>query len=208
MSAVDPRDQLQKALGGWRGAIESALPALAFLVAFQLNGRDLRNALIASGIVAGVSALLRLVRRGSLQYVFSGVIGVAVSAYFVTRSGKAEDFFLPGLLINVAWGSVYLVSALVRYPVMAFLLGALEGEPLKWIRDAQRRRTATLVTWIWVGLFFGRLAIELPMYFAGMINALGIAKLALGWPPYLLVIWLTYVLVRPYYVQPVTEDLV
>ena len=208
MSTPDPRAQLEKALGGWRGALESALPAFAFLVMFQVGGRDLQRSLYAAGGVAVFATILRIARRSSLQYVLSGLVGVAVSAYFVTRTGKAEDFFLPGLLINVGYGAVYLVSILVRYPIIGLFLGAIEGQPLKWIRDAERRRAVTFATWLWVVMFIGRLAIELPMYFAGAINALGVAKLALGWPPYLLVIWMSYLLVRPFYVEPVGEDLV
>ena len=208
MSTPDPRAQLEKALGGWRGGIESALPAFAFLVMYQLGGRDLQRALYAAGGVALIATVLRILRRSSLQYVVSGLFGVAISAYFVTRTGKAEDFFLPGLLVNVAWGSVYLLSILVRYPVIGLFLGAIEGQPLKWVRDADRRRAAAFATWLWVAMFALRLAVELPMYFAGAINALGVAKLALGWPPYLLVIYLTYLIVRPFYAEPVGEDLV
>lgn len=201
-----PATQLEQAIGGWRGALESSLPAVAFLIVYQVAD-GLRPAIWAAASLAVTLAAIRLIRRGSLQFVLSGLIGVAVSAWFVARSGKAEDYFIPGLLTNAAWGSAYFVSILVRYPLIGVLVGSLEGEPLKWVRDAERRRTATAVTWIWVALFAVRLTIELPLYFAGALNALGVAKLMLGWPPYVLVVWLSYRTMKPYFASAPTEDL-
>lgn len=202
-----PRTQLEQAIGGWRGALESAAPALAFLLTYQFSGHDLGLAVKAAGGIALLGAALRLVRRGSLQFVISGVIGVAVSAWMVSRTGQAKDYFVPGLLTNVAWGIAYLMSVLVRYPIVGIFVGSLEGEPLKWIRDPERRRAASIATWCWVALFAGRLIIELPLYFAGALNALGAAKLILGWPPYVLVVWISYRLMKPWFASAPSEDL-
>lgn len=201
-----PKTQLEQAIGGWRGALESGAPALGFLLAYQIGGHVLRTAIWTAAVIALVAAVIRVVRRSSLQFVVSGVIGVAVSAWFVSRTGQAKDYFVPGLLTNAGWGAAYLLSVIVRYPLIGVLVGALEGEPLKWIRDPERRRAANIATWCWVALFAGRLAIELPLYFAGALNALGAAKLLLGWPPYLLVVWLSYRLMRPWFSSAATED--
>jgi hypothetical protein len=202
-----PRTQLEQAIGGWRGALESSAPAMAFLLTYQFGSHDLGLAIKMAAAIAVASALLRVVRRSSLQFVISGVIGVAVSAWFVSRTGQAKDYFVPGLLTNVAWGLAYLVSVSLRYPLVGVLVGSLEGEPLKWIRDPERRRAASIATWCWVGLFAGRLVIELPLYFAGALNALGVAKLLLGWPPYVLVVWLSYRLMKPWFSSAASEDL-
>ena len=188
--STDPRQQFEQAVGGWRGALESAAPALAFLIAYQLG--DLNIALWVAGGLAVLAAVARLVRRESLQFVIGGAIGVALSAWFVSRSGKAEDFFLPDMLKNAAYFAVYLVSVLVRYPLIGVLLGAVEGEPLKWIRDADRRRTAMTATLLWVLMFGVRIGIMFPLYWANELAALGIAKIALGYPLFVLVVWLTY----------------
>jgi hypothetical protein len=204
---TSPSTQLEQAIGGWRGAIESGAPAVAFLLAYQFGSHDLSLAIKAAAAVAVVAAVLRIVRKGSLQFVISGVIGVAISAWLVSRTGQAKDYFVPGLLTNAGWGIAYLVSVLVRYPLIGILVGSLEGEPLKWVRDLDRRRAASLATWCWVGLFGGRLLIELPLYFSGALNALGAAKLLLGWPPYVLVVWISYRLMRPWYRSAPAEDL-
>lgn len=205
--SVDPRAQFEQAIGGWRGAIESAAPALAFLIAYQFFGRDVNVAVTVAGALAAIAAIVRLIRRESLQFVIGGAIGVAISAWFVSRTGKAEDFFLPDMIKNAAYGAVYLLSVLLRYPLIGVLLGAIEGEPLKWIRDLDRRRTAMQATWLWVAMFGLRVGIMFPLYWAQMLNALGIAKIALGYPLFVLVVWLTYRLVRPWYRSASSEDL-
>lgn len=205
--SVDPRAQFEQAIGGWRGAVESAAPALAFLIAYQFFGRDVNLAVSVAGALAAIAAIVRLIRRESLQFVIGGAVGVAISAWFVSRTGKAEDFFLPDMIKNAAYGAVYLLSVLLRYPLIGVLLGAIEGEPLKWIRDLDRRRTAMQATWLWVAMFGLRVGIMFPLYWAEMLNALGIAKIALGYPLFVLVVWLTYRLVRPWYRSASSEDL-
>lgn len=204
--SVDPRAQFEQAVGGWRGAIESAVPALAFLLTYQLAGRDADLALKVAGGLALIAAVLRLIRRESLQFVLGGALGVAISAWFVSRTGRAEDFFLPDMIKNAAYGAVYLLSVLVRYPLIGILLGAIEGEPLKWIRDLDRRRTAMMATWLWVAMFAIRVGIMFPLYWAEALNALGVAKIVLGYPLFILVVWLTYRLVRPWYRSVPAED--
>jgi hypothetical protein len=47
-----------------------------------------------------------------------------------------------------------------------------------------------------VGVFSLRLAVQLPLYFAGALLALGIAKTAMGIPLFLIGIYLTYRILR------------
>ena len=46
-------------------------------------------------------------------------------------------------------------------------------------------------------MFGVRLAIQLPLYFAGAVGMLGAAKLALGWPLFLLAAYLSYQIIHP-----------
>jgi len=45
-------------------------------------------------------------------------------------------------------------------------------------------------------VFATRLAVQLPLYLAGAVVALGIARTAMGLPLFALGLWLTYLLVR------------
>ena len=51
-------------------------------------------------------------------------------------------------------------------------------------------------TWLWVGLFGARLAVQVPLYLDGSVGWLGTARLVMGIPLWALVLWLTWVLVR------------
>ena len=50
---------------------------------------------------------------------------------------------------------------------------------------------------LWAALFGLRLAVQLPLYLAGAVVALGVARTAMGLPLFALGLWLTYRLVRP-----------
>ena len=49
---------------------------------------------------------------------------------------------------------------------------------------------------MWAGLFLLRLAVQVPLYFAGAVVALGVARTAMGLPLFALGIWLTWLMVR------------
>jgi hypothetical protein len=51
-------------------------------------------------------------------------------------------------------------------------------------------------SWLWVGLFLLRLAVQLPLYLAGAVVALGTARVAMGIPLFALGIWLSWLVIR------------
>jgi len=59
-----------------------------------------------------------------------------------------------------------------------------------------RVRAFTRATWLWAGLFALRLLVQLPLYLAGAVVALGVARTAMGLPLFALGLWLTWLLVR------------
>jgi hypothetical protein len=195
-TGADQQSVLSNAIGGKRGLIDSGLPPIVFVVAFLISGRDLRTALIAALVSGALVAVLRLTRRQSLQQVMAGFFGVGISAFIASRTGKAEDFFLPGLLINAGYGLAMFVSAVVGHPLIGHLV-ALLGGPRDWRRRADLRRRLTLATWIWVGVFWIRTAIQVPLYLAGAVAALGVTRVVLGLPLYLAAVWLTWRIVKP-----------
>ena len=56
------RDKLSEALGGWRGAVESAVPTLAFALVWART-ENLRTALVVAGVCVAVLLVVRLVQR-------------------------------------------------------------------------------------------------------------------------------------------------
>ena len=191
------RTDLLEALGGPQGIADSSLPALAFVVAYTVSGQDLSLAAwVAVGVGAAMTAV-RLARRETVQFALAGFAGVALSAFIADRTGKAEDFFLPGLLLNAAYAGAYLVSILVRRPLLGIIVAPILGEGKTWRKDPERLKLYTRASWIWVGVFALRLAVQLPLYLAGALLALGIAKTAMGLPIFLIAIWLSYLVLNP-----------
>ena len=107
---------------------------------------------------------------------------MAIAAFIASKTGKAEDFFLPGLLLNAAYALAYLISIAIRWPLIGVILGPLGGEGMAWRKDPEQVRLYSRASWIWVGVFTARLAVQLPLYLAGALLALGIAKTAMGHP--------------------------
>jgi hypothetical protein len=193
--AAPPVD-LREAIGGPLGMAETSLPAVAYVVAYTASGSDTNTAATVAVALALVLTLARLVRRQSPIHALSGLVGVGFAAFIATRSGRAENFFVPGLLLNAAYVSALLISLAVRRPLIGIIVTKLDGEGDEWRRDPDRVRAFVRATWLWAGLFATRLVVQLPLYAAGAVVALGVAKTAMGLPLYGIGLWLTWLLVR------------
>lgn len=186
------RDKLSEALGGWRGAVESAVPTLAFALVWART-QDLRTSLVVAGVLVAVLLAVRLVQRQDFRFIAYAAGGVAISAFFALRSGRAEDAFLPGMLQNGALLVLLLLTNLTRWPLFGFVVGVAEPEafaedPTWWRRHPGIVTVAARLAWVLIALNVVRLAIMVPLYLAEQVAALGVAKVVLGWPAYLLAI--------------------
>jgi uncharacterized protein DUF3159 len=181
------RSRLSEQLGGPRGSLEAALPTVAFVIAWTLS-HDMRVALVVSGGLVAVLLLARSVQRQTPRFALSSLLALAIAAYFVHRSGRAQDAYLPGILYSAGAGSLTLLSVLVGWPLLGFVVGAAEDpeDPLAWHRQRGVVRLCQRLTLVLVGLYAIRLAIMLPLYWAGQVAALSVAKIVLSWPLYLL----------------------
>ena len=199
MAAADRTEReeppgLMEAVGGPLGMAETSLPAVAYAAVYGFT--DTNTAAIVAVAVALVFAVARIVRRQTPRHAITGVIGVAFAAFVAAKSGKAENFFLPGLLLNLAYGAAFLVSAAIRRPLVGYIVGQIDGEGTEWREDPVRMRAFTRASYLWSGLFGVRLLVQLPLYLAGAVVALGVAKTAMGIPLFALGLWLTYRLVQ------------
>ena len=189
------KELLNKAIGGWRGLIDSALPSMLFIVIFVFQ-KNLNNALIASLILGGVLLVVRLFERKSLTQVFSGFLGLSISVFLTWRTKDASNFFLTGIVTNGVYGFFLLISVLIRKPLIGYLVGSLVGDTSGWLKHPLLVRAYTTVTWLWVGVFGLRLLVQIPLYLNDSIALLGSVKIFMGWPLYLFAVWLTYQIVQ------------
>jgi Protein of unknown function (DUF3159) len=185
-----------RALGGWGALLDIGLPWIAFLIVYGVSDHDLRLSLIVAVASAAVVALLRLARKQRLHNIAGGFIGVLIAAYVAGKSGRAEDVYLPGLLINLGYGALYLFTVLIRWPLFGVLYGVITQTGMSWRQDPAMLKGFNRATLVFVGLFVVRLVVQVPLYLLGELNALGIAKVALGLPFYALALWLAYVVLR------------
>ncbi|ARU52965.1 hypothetical protein JOE63_002209 [Cellulosimicrobium cellulans] len=74
--------------------------------------------------------------------------------------------------------------------------GAFARWARTWRSDRTLMRRYTAATWLWIGLFAARLAVQVPLYLDGDVGWLGTARLVMGIPLWALVLWLTWILVR------------
>ena len=187
---------IREAVGGPLGMAETSLPAVAFVVAYTASGSDTNTAALVAVGLALLLTVARLAKRESPVHALSGLVGVGFAAFIATRSGRAEDFFLPGLLANAAYAAAFLISIAVRRPLVGIIVANLDGEGREWRRDPQRARAFVLATWLWAGLFLLRLVVQLPLYLTESVVALGVVKTAMGLPLFAVGLWLTWLLVR------------
>lgn len=185
---------LHDLLGGTRGAMESALPSVVFVVAFLASGSNLMLALATSLLTAAVLAAARMVRRERPVRVLGGLAAVAVAAVVAARTGNAADYFLPSLLANIAACLIWAVSILARWPLLGVTIGFALGQRTAWRQDPDLVRAYGRASWIWAASFLVRAGVNTPLYLTDNLLGLGLSRVLLGWPLVLTVIaasWLT-----------------
>jgi hypothetical protein len=175
------RYQLSQSLGGARGMIESALPFIAFTIAWVI-ARQLYPAIAAAVVTAFLLALIRLIQRQSIKYVVQAVIPTVIAALIATRTGRAQDVFLPGILYNGALAVLSLVTVAIRKPLVGFIIGAAVGDPTGWTKDRGLVNMTSKLTLVLAVPYVARFVVQLPLFLAGQVVLLGIAKVVLGWP--------------------------
>jgi hypothetical protein len=187
---------LLEGMGGKLGITETILPSVLFGTSFALTGQ----AIIAVSLAGGTSALFilyRLITRKSASSALIGAIAVGFAAWLALREGgEAVDYFVPGFITNAVYGSVLLISILVRWPIIGVLVEILRGNATSWRKDRKKLTIYSLVTAMWVGFFSLRLAVQVPLYLAGSAELLATARVAMGPPLYALVILVTWLILR------------
>ena len=181
MSQHEDREKVLAAFGGKKGLIDSGIPSVIFLVVFNFS-KELQTALFASIAVSALLTIIRLAMKDTIQHALSGFIGVLICAWFANRTGNASDLYIPKLLTNLGYGTVYLIANLAGWPILGVMLGPILGENLTWRNHPERKRAYTLASWLWVAMFFTRIAVQYPIYKSGNVNLLGTVNLAMGYP--------------------------
>jgi Protein of unknown function (DUF3159) len=175
-------ESLTALLGGRRAALDATAPAVAFVVVWLVSGRSLAWAAGAALLTGAVAAALRGHRGDRPLAALLGLLGVLVAALIALYTGRAADFFLTQLLSNVLSALVWALSVLVRWPLLGVIVGGVLGQRSSWRQDPALLRAYSLASWVWVGQYLIRIAVFTPLWMAGAVVALGVARVALSWP--------------------------
>lgn len=191
------RRQMARSLGGRRGMLEAGVPGLAFTVLW-LTTKDLRTSLVAGAAVAAVALLIRLVQRSTLQYVGNAIFGIALGWLVVRLAGslggteqdQALAFFVPGVIFTGVYTILMVVSCVVGWPLIGFMVGSVTGDPTAWHDDKQIVRLCTRLTWLFLAPGAIGVLLQGPVLllaYGGALDKdtgvllLGILRTGLGW---------------------------
>ncbi|MGH3519079.1 MAG: DUF3159 domain-containing protein [Haloechinothrix sp.] len=178
-------------MGGVSGMFFSAVPVIVFVVANGLFG-------LTAGIWCAVGSavaitVLRVVRKEPLQPAISGFFGVAIAAFIAYRTGTAKGFFLFGIWTSLVYGSVFVLSVIVRWPLAGMVWNFLNGAGTAWRKDKYSLRGYDIATLAMASVFAARFVVQRWLYEEDQTGWLGVAKIAMGFPLWglalLVVVW-------------------
>jgi hypothetical protein len=164
-----------------------------------LTTKELRFALGASVAVAVALLVVRLVQRSTVQFCLNALFGIGIGWLFITisasRGGSEDDqalaYFLPGIIYNTGYTVVLALTCLIGWPLVGFMVGSVTGDATAWHRDKQIVRLCSQLTWLLTIPCLIRVVVQAPIWFAAKagsmdadsaVAALGVLKIAMGWP--------------------------
>lgn len=174
--------------------VDAVVGPVAFAVANAFAGAGVAVA-VGVGVAAAVVAW-RLVRGGSVTYALGGVGGTLLASALVALTGRAEDYFLPGIVSGAFMTAALIVSLAVGYPLVAVVSSVTRQWPLGWYRHPRVRPAYTAATWIWAGFFGLRAFAQYVLYREGSVEVLAAVRVATGWPALLGLLIVTYLVGR------------
>jgi hypothetical protein len=122
--------ELRTVRSGRSNLIDSILPPLVFVLA---NAIWQFSAAAWSALgVALVILVLRLRRRQRLACAAGGIAGVALAVVLARLLGRAEGFFLPGILSGGLTVLACLTSVIARRPLVAWTSYVARRWPRAW----------------------------------------------------------------------------
>jgi hypothetical protein len=182
------RQQMLAGIGGWTGALITAIPTAVFIVVNV--AASLRAAVLAAVGAALVLAAYRVLRRQPVQQALSGLFGVIVAAVIAARTGQARGFFLLGIWTSFLYAVPFAVSVAVRRPLVGVLWEfldpspeALDGRP--WHRRRPLLRAYTWATLVVTAVFLARGSVQAALYHQDATGWLAFARIAMGYPLFL-----------------------
>jgi len=197
-------EQISSQLGGVRGMVESSIPVLAFVLVNIVW--SLTPALIVAVTMGLALAGYRLLRKESVRHAVNGLFGIGIGAALAFKTGDAKDFYVPGILLTLGYGLAMIASVIAGRPLVGWLWSLVaDNGGNRWHLDGGLRRIFGWLTVIWATVFLAKFVVNVWVYYAEGLtddqkaSILGIMRIALGFPPYAILVALTAWTVRRYF---------
>lgn len=201
-SAVDVREtfrqQMIASIGGWTGALITAIPTAVFIVVNV--AASLRTAIAAAVGAALLLTIYRLVRRQSVQQALSGLFGVLIASIIAARTGEARGYFLFGIWTSFAYAVPFGVSMVVRRPLVGLAWEFLDPTPSDEDDPPWYRRRVLLRAYMWATLaativFLSRGIVQAALYHRNATGWLAFARIAMSYPLFLAAVGFSFLVV-------------
>src|SRR6478609_6284105 len=174
-----------------RALLDTTVAPVAFVIVYAITSSVNTSAIVAVGIGVLI-AIERLIRRRPVFNAIGGLFGTALAAFIAVRSGKAETYFVPKMLYQVALAVVFAGSALIRRPLTGYIIAQLYRAEPGWVKLPAVRRVMTEYTLAWALLFGLRAGVYAVLIAAGRVGSLAVASVAMGLPAFGLLLFLGY----------------
>jgi Protein of unknown function (DUF3159) len=174
-----PRTLLQE-MGGLSGLIQSSVPVVVFVLVNSIF--SLQPAIWAAVGSALLITVFRIVRKQPLQPAISGFFAVAIAAFIASWTGTAKGFFLFGIWASLVYGSAFLASVLVRWPLVGVAWTAINGYDMRWRKDRKALHSYDIATLAAAAIFFARFIVQRWLYDEDQTGWLAFARIAMGYP--------------------------
>lgn len=189
-----PLDGLLERAGGVRGLIYSGLPVTVYAATAAVFGRI--PAVISALTVAALVLAWQLVQKESLRPALWGFAGVAVCAGLALVTGQAKDFYLPGIWISLLMAILFTGSILIRRPLAGVVWAWVTGRDGQWRGVPRVRLAFDFVTAAMAAVSWSRFVVQNHLYDSDQAELLAVARIAMGWPLFLVTTALLALVVR------------
>jgi len=182
--------EFRTVFSGQNNTVDTIIPPLVYALVNLLAG--LLPATLTAALLAVFLTALRLVRKQSWLYAFSGLVLTLFAAGLAWFTQNAASYFLPDLVTSGILLAAALITIVVGKPLAALSSHLTRAWPRAWYWLPTIRPAYTEVTWMWAAFIAARLMAQYALYQQADVTVLGWANVLLGWPVTIAVLVISY----------------
>jgi hypothetical protein len=172
--------------GGWLGLFHALLPGITY-VSIYSTSHSLRIALATAFTLTTVLTVIRWRSGLSLGPALVSLIPTGVGIGVTLSTGRAIDAYLPGIVSSACFVLGASLSILIRVPLAGLVFSLAAGRAIRdWRSDRKELHLFQWITALFALASLLRVVVQGWLYLRDDFVALGIARLVMGVPLYVL----------------------